>query len=89
MKKMRKAERRQIPNGAKSQTARNPRLREIPDCAKSRTATKSGMAPPLGAVWDFAPSGIWRRSGFRALRDFALSGIWRRYCSAPFALFSA
>jgi len=43
----------------------------------------------LGAVWDFAPSGIWRCSGFRAVRDFALSGIQRRYGPAPFALFAA
>jgi hypothetical protein len=78
MKKMRKAKRRQIPNGAKSRTARNPRQRKIPDCAKSRTATKSGTAPPFGAFWDSALFGIWRRSGFRAVRDFALFGIPRR-----------
>jgi len=81
MKKMRNAERRQIPNGAKFRTARNPERREIPDSAESRTATKGGMpfprspllaVPHLVAVWDFAPS-----------------GIWRRYCSAPFTLFVA
>src|SRR6186997_1008746 len=60
-----------MPNGAKSQTARNPEGREIPDSAKSRRATNSGTAPPFGAVWHLAPFGISRRSGFRALRHFA------------------
>jgi hypothetical protein len=32
----------------------------------------------LRAVWDFAPFGIWRRLGFRAVRHLALFGISRR-----------
>jgi hypothetical protein len=67
-----------MPNGAKSQTARNPERRGISDCAKFRTATKSGTAPPFGAFWDFALFGIWRRLGFRAVRHSALFGISRR-----------
>jgi hypothetical protein len=38
-----------MPNGAKSQTARNPERREIPNGAKFRTATKSGKAAAFGA----------------------------------------
>ena len=35
-------------------------------------------SPPFVAVWDFAPFGISRRSGFRAVWDFAPFGISRR-----------
>jgi len=70
-----------MPNGAKSRTARNPEQRQMPDGAESQTATKCGTArsggrgngiPPFVAVRDLAPSGIPRRSGFRAVRDFGV-----------------
>jgi len=76
-----------MPNGAESQTARNPEQRQMPDSAESQTATKCGTArsgergngiPPFVAVRDLAPFGISRRLGFSAVRDFAPSGISRR-----------
>ena len=73
------SERRRIPRGAKSRTARNPEKREIPRSAKSRTAepakaTNGGGRNPSAPV---SPSVV-RPPGFRALRDFAPSGIRRR-----------
>ena len=63
----RNPKRREIPNGAKSQTARNPKHREVPNSAKSQTA--------FNVVWNLAPFGILRRQGFRAVWDFAPFGI--------------
>src|SRR5262245_22408487 len=59
-------ERREIPNGAKSRTARNHRQREITDSAKSQTARKSQTAPGAKSqtARDCAPE---RRAGVRAV----------------------
>src|ERR1051325_8356278 len=93
---------RKIPNGAKSRTApraRNPKRRGILEGDVARL----GLAPPPSpaltgraaaevrfrpTVWDFAPFGISRPLGFRALWDFAPFGIFapfspsRRLCSS-------
>jgi hypothetical protein len=82
----RNPKRRQIPYGARSQTARNPERRD--ERERRGPAGGHGHAkarPPRvvrasRALWDSAPSGIARSSGFRALWDYAGSG------RAPFGI---
>src|SRR5881227_1111156 len=83
---------RGVLKGAKSRTARSPKMREVPNCAKSQNARSPKMrltaadatfvravrnSAPFNALWDFALYGTWRSLGLRALWDFALSGISR------------
>jgi len=74
--------RREILNGGKSGTARNPRRRGIPEGAESQKARNPERRKiPNGAEFqtapscEFTPSGTSRFLGFRAVWDFALSGI--------------
>jgi len=60
-----------MPNGAESQTARNPKRRQMPKSAKSQTAPNGGAVPIFVALRDLALSGISRRLGFRAVRHLA------------------
>ena len=69
--KAQNARRRQMPNGAKSRKARNPEKREIPDGAQRRGRSALCRSSGFGAVWDFALSGISRRSASGALRHSA------------------
>src|SRR5437868_10905305 len=83
------AERRELPNCAKSRTAQSPKVREVPKCAKSQNAAdggrcnlrsrrseRSAVQRPMGfrALWDFALYGTSRSMGPRALWDLALYG---------------
>jgi hypothetical protein len=70
-RKARNPERRQIPKGARCQTA--PNGGAVPLFVALRDFAQSGIPRCLGfrAVRDSAPFGIWRRSAFGAVWDFA------------------
>jgi hypothetical protein len=57
-----------MPDGASCLTAPNPQEREMP-----KGANEAHWSAVLGIsrLEDVAPSGIWRRKGFRAVRHFA------------------
>src|SRR5262249_15998448 len=84
--KLRRCRTAQVPKGARCQTTRRAKGREVPDDARPRpTEIKRRTKGPsrglaIGAVWEFAPFGISRRSAralsvpcvVRALRRFVV-----------------